>query len=145
MGKVIIQKETTQNPLQVMGKMAGICWNAPTDDKDKNINLDKKESIIHNDDTLQSHQIQDNNYQYGKLNGDVSVNNYTNDGNDYLDEENLNKNNNENVVNDFSQTIEKVFKNSSEKDSAIIVFGSFSIMKYIKKEVNKLNSIAKNM
>ena len=37
MGKVIIQKETTQNPLQVMGKMAGICWNAPTDDKDKNI------------------------------------------------------------------------------------------------------------
>ena len=37
MGKVIIQKETTQNPLQVMGKMAGICWNAPTDDEDKNI------------------------------------------------------------------------------------------------------------
>lgn len=85
-------------------------------DKDKNINLDKKEPIIHNDDTLQSHQIQDNNYQYGKLNGDVSVNNYTNDGNDYLDEENLNKNNNENVVNDFSQTIEKVFKNSNEKE-----------------------------
>ena len=37
MGKVIIQKETTQNPLQVMGKMAGICWNASTDDEDKNI------------------------------------------------------------------------------------------------------------
>ena len=45
----------------------------------------------------------------------------------------------------ISSALKLALKNSSEKDSAIIVFGSFSIMKYIKKEVNKLNSIAKNM
>ena len=45
----------------------------------------------------------------------------------------------------ISRALKLALKNSSEKDSAIIVFGSFSIMKYIKKEVNKLNSIAKNI
>ena len=45
----------------------------------------------------------------------------------------------------ISSALKLALKNSSEKDSAIIVFGSFSIMKYIKKEVNKLNSIAKNI
>lgn len=45
----------------------------------------------------------------------------------------------------ISSALKLALKNSSEKDSAIIVFGSFSIMKYIKKEVNKLNIIAKNI
>ena len=37
MGQVIIQEETTKNPLQLIGKEAGICWNADTADKGKNI------------------------------------------------------------------------------------------------------------
>lgn len=37
MGQVIIQEETTKNPLQLIGKEAGICWNADTTDKEKNI------------------------------------------------------------------------------------------------------------
>ena len=45
----------------------------------------------------------------------------------------------------ISIALKLALESSSEKDSAIIVFGSFSIMKYIKKEVSKLNSIAKNM
>lgn len=37
MGKVIIQEETTRNPLQLIGKEAGICWGADTSDPIKNI------------------------------------------------------------------------------------------------------------
>lgn len=37
MGKVIIQEDTTKNPLSLIGKEAGICWNADTNDKDKNV------------------------------------------------------------------------------------------------------------
>lgn len=36
MGKVIIQTETTKNPIQLIGKEAGICWGAKTTDKEKN-------------------------------------------------------------------------------------------------------------
>lgn len=36
MGNIIIQEETTKNPIQLMGKMSGICYNSNTDDKDKN-------------------------------------------------------------------------------------------------------------
>lgn len=36
MGYVLIQEETTKNPLQLMGKEAGICWGANTSDPDKN-------------------------------------------------------------------------------------------------------------
>lgn len=39
----------------------------------------------------------------------------------------------------ISSALKLALESSSEKDSAIIVFGSFSIMKDIKKEVNKLN------
>lgn len=36
MGKVIIQSDTTKNPIQLIGKEAGICWGAKTTDKEKN-------------------------------------------------------------------------------------------------------------
>lgn len=36
MGKVIIQDYTTKEPLQMIGKEAGICWNAKTSDAEKN-------------------------------------------------------------------------------------------------------------
>lgn len=35
--KIELLDGTTENPLQKMGKRAGICWNAPLDDKEKNI------------------------------------------------------------------------------------------------------------
>ena len=35
--KVELFQTTTQNPLQIIGKMAGICWNSPIDDPEKNI------------------------------------------------------------------------------------------------------------
>lgn len=38
MGNIIIQEETTKNPIQLMGKMSGICYNSNIDDKDKNYN-----------------------------------------------------------------------------------------------------------
>lgn len=38
MGKVIIQEETTKNPVTLIGKEAGICWNANTEDDEKNYN-----------------------------------------------------------------------------------------------------------
>lgn len=37
MGKVIIQEETTKNPLQLMGVEAAICWNGNINDIEKNI------------------------------------------------------------------------------------------------------------
>lgn len=37
MGQIIIQEETTKNPLQLIGKEAGICWNANTTDPERNI------------------------------------------------------------------------------------------------------------
>ena len=37
MGKVIIQDYTVENPLQMIGKEAGVCWQANTDDVAKNI------------------------------------------------------------------------------------------------------------
>lgn len=37
MGQVIIQEETTKKPLQLIGKEAGICWDANTSDPEKNI------------------------------------------------------------------------------------------------------------
>lgn len=37
MGKVIIQEETTKNPLQLIGKEAGVCWDANTSDPLKNV------------------------------------------------------------------------------------------------------------
>lgn len=37
MAKIIIQEETTKNPLSLIGKEAGICWGADILDKDKNI------------------------------------------------------------------------------------------------------------
>lgn len=36
MGKVIIQDYTTINPIQLMGEEAGICWEANTEDEEKN-------------------------------------------------------------------------------------------------------------
>lgn len=36
MGQVTILKDTTKNPLQTMGEMAGVCWDAPTIDRFKN-------------------------------------------------------------------------------------------------------------
>ena len=38
MGKITILDETTRFPLQKIGQMAGICWNSPTDNAEKNIN-----------------------------------------------------------------------------------------------------------
>lgn len=37
MGKIIIQEETSLNPLELMGKEAGVCWNGNVLSKDKNI------------------------------------------------------------------------------------------------------------
>lgn len=37
MGKIIIQNETTENPLTLMGKEAGICWGSDTTDDEKNL------------------------------------------------------------------------------------------------------------
>ena len=37
MGKIIIQEYTTKNPLQMIGKEAGICWGADTEDIEKNL------------------------------------------------------------------------------------------------------------
>lgn len=36
MGKIIINEETTKEPIQLIGRMAGECWGAPTDNKTKN-------------------------------------------------------------------------------------------------------------
>ena len=36
MGTVIVQEETTKNPLTLMGKEAGICWNSDVSDNEKN-------------------------------------------------------------------------------------------------------------
>lgn len=36
MGKVVILEYTTKEPLTMIGKMAGICWNSDTSDKGKN-------------------------------------------------------------------------------------------------------------
>lgn len=36
MGKVIVQRYTTDNPISLMGEEAGICWNADTSDEEKN-------------------------------------------------------------------------------------------------------------
>lgn len=36
MGTVTILSETPKNPLQVIGEMAGICWESPVDDAEKN-------------------------------------------------------------------------------------------------------------
>ena len=36
MGKVIIQKYTTETPISMIGEEAGICWNADTTDQIKN-------------------------------------------------------------------------------------------------------------
>ena len=37
MGQVIIQDETTKNPLQLIGRESGCCWGSDTSDKEKNI------------------------------------------------------------------------------------------------------------
>ena len=36
MGKVIVQRYTTDKPISLMGEEAGICWNADTSDEEKN-------------------------------------------------------------------------------------------------------------
>ena len=36
MGNVTILQETTQNPITLIGKRAGICWGADITDDDKN-------------------------------------------------------------------------------------------------------------
>ena len=36
MGKIIIQKETTKNPISLIGEEAGVCWNANIKDDEKN-------------------------------------------------------------------------------------------------------------
>lgn len=36
MGRVIIESETSKNPISLIGKMAGVCWNADTSNKEKN-------------------------------------------------------------------------------------------------------------
>jgi len=36
MGQVLIQEETTKNPITLIGKQAGICWNSNTVDDEKN-------------------------------------------------------------------------------------------------------------
>lgn len=36
MGKIIIQEETTKNPITLIGKEAGICWGADITDQEKN-------------------------------------------------------------------------------------------------------------
>lgn len=40
--KIIILDETTKNPLDLIGRTAGICWNADTSDKEKNIKRAKE-------------------------------------------------------------------------------------------------------
>ena len=37
MGKINILNYTTKEPLEMIGNMAGICWNAPTNNKKKNV------------------------------------------------------------------------------------------------------------
>ncbi len=41
MGTIKIQEETTKNPIELMGKEAGICWGADTENKEKNIKRGK--------------------------------------------------------------------------------------------------------
>ena len=36
-GKITIVEYTTKQPLNMIGEMAGICWNSPIDDSSKNI------------------------------------------------------------------------------------------------------------
>ena len=36
MGKIIISERTTKDPVTLIGEMSGVCYNAPTDDKEKN-------------------------------------------------------------------------------------------------------------
>lgn len=36
MGRIIIQEETTRNPITLIGKEAGLCWDASTADNEKN-------------------------------------------------------------------------------------------------------------
>ena len=36
MGQVIISSDTTKNPITMIGRYAGECWGAPTDDNEKN-------------------------------------------------------------------------------------------------------------
>ena len=36
MGRVIISELTTKNPISLIGEMAGVCWGANTEDKEKN-------------------------------------------------------------------------------------------------------------
>lgn len=36
MGKVIIQPDTTKNPISLIGREAGVCWGADTEDEKKN-------------------------------------------------------------------------------------------------------------
>lgn len=36
MSRVIIESETSKNPISLIGKMAGVCWNADTCDDEKN-------------------------------------------------------------------------------------------------------------
>lgn len=38
MGKIIVQEETTLNPITLIGKEAGLCWGANTEDNEKNYN-----------------------------------------------------------------------------------------------------------
>ena len=35
MGKVIIQEETTKYPITLIGKRAGVCWNADITNREK--------------------------------------------------------------------------------------------------------------
>lgn len=36
MSRVVIESETSKNPISLIGKMAGVCWNADTCDEEKN-------------------------------------------------------------------------------------------------------------
>ena len=47
MGSIIIQEETTKNPITLIGKEAGICWGADTEDNYKNYKRGKE--CIQND------------------------------------------------------------------------------------------------
>ena len=51
MGKIIIQKETTTDPISLIGREAGVCWGADITDKEKN--LSNLKSVCNNEKNLE--------------------------------------------------------------------------------------------
>ncbi len=57
MGNIIIQEETTKSPIQLMGKMSGICYNSDISDKDKNYTRGLDCIQCHHDRVLEYPQV----------------------------------------------------------------------------------------